>query len=186
MHKKNGYYLLFASILVQLSILIGVTDSAKGAGSMSADFQTAYSTPYYNPLTGPPYPIAQESYFTDDAGNILMFVNILGQVARPGQFIVRENADFATILALTGGLRDDANLSKVLVIRHEPDENGKQAYVVNLKSFYKKGDTSSFISLRPNDTIIFPEKAISISKIAQYASIVYPFVYFYDILDRNN
>jgi hypothetical protein len=183
MLKKNKNYIFVASIIfAQLNLFIGVTDSAKAALSMAGEFQT----PYYNPLTGPSYPIAQESYFTDDSGNILMFVNILGQVARPGQFIVRENADFSTILALTGGLRDDANLTKVLVIRHEPDDNGKQAYVINLKSFYKKGDKSCFISLKPNDTIIFPEKAISISKIAQYASIVYPFVYFYDILDRNN
>jgi hypothetical protein len=139
----------------------------------------------YNPLGGPPYPLDQNSYFTDDYGNILMFVNVLGEVGRPGQFIVRENSDFTTILAITGGLRDDANLKKVLVIRHEPDETGKQVYVVNLKSFYKKGDTSEFIAFKPNDTIIIPDKAISLTKIAQVMSVAFPVINLYDIINRN-
>jgi len=142
--------------------------------------------PTYNPLAGPSYPVAQDSYFTDDSGNILMFVNILGKVARAGQYIVRENADFTTILAISGGLGPDADLKKVLVIRHEPDDNGKQAYVVNLKSFYKKGDRSFFIALKPNDTIIIPEKGVSIAKISQYAGVISPFIYMYYLIDNNN
>jgi len=154
--------------------------------SVQADVTGMQSQPpSYNPLAGPSYPIAQDSYFTDDYGNILMYVNILGEIVRPGQFIVRENADFSTILALSGGVKPDANLKKVLVIRREPDDNGKQAYIVNLKSFYKKGDRSTFIALKPNDTIVIPDKSISLAKIARVIGVAYPVIYLYDLLERN-
>jgi hypothetical protein len=139
----------------------------------------------YKGVEGPSYPVFHETYFTDDYGNILMFVNVLGQINKQGQFVVRENADFSTILAVTGGIRDDVNLRNVLVIRQAPDNNGKQAYVVDLKPFYKKGDRANFITLKPNDTIIFPEKSISLAKISQVLNITYPFISFYMLLNKN-
>ena len=136
----------------------------------------------YNPLAGPNYPLVQDSYFTDDNGNILMIVNVLGEVNKQGQIVVRENVDFATILALAGGLKSDANLRKVLVARQEPDKNGAQAYVIDLKKYYKYGDRSAFIALKPNDTIIFPEKSFSIEKLTRIVGSVYPWVYIYNNL----
>ncbi len=134
----------------------------------------------YSPVAGPNYPLIQDSYFTDDNGNILMIVNVLGQVNKQGQLIVRENVDFATILALAGGLQPDVNLKKVLVARQEPDKNGVQAYVIDLKEYYKHGDRSSFIALKPNDTIIFPEKGFNFEKLTRIVGgVVYPWVYIY-------
>lgn len=140
--------------------------------------------PDYNPLGGPEYPLVQNSYFTDDNGNILMIVNVIGQVNKQGQFVVKENVDFATILALAGGIGPEANLKQVLVARQEPDKDGKQAYIINLKEFYKHGDRTSFIALKPNDTIIIPEKSISIYKLASIMSIAYPWVSVYSILHK--
>lgn len=141
--------------------------------------------PAYNPLGGPGYPLVQDSYFTDDNGNILMIVNVLGEVNRQGQVVVRENADFATILALSGGLRKEANLKKVVVARKMPDENGILSYTVNIKDYYKKGDRTNFIALKPNDTIIFPEKAFSLAKVASVLSVIYPWVSIYDLVNRD-
>ena len=64
----------------------------------------------YKPLPGPNYPVDKGAYFTDDFGNILMMVNVLGQVNRPGQTVVRENVDFAELLSLVGDTRDNADL----------------------------------------------------------------------------
>ncbi len=139
----------------------------------------------YNPLGGPQYPLVQSSYFTDDNGNILMIVNVIGEVNRQGQMVVKESVDFATILALAGGIRPEANLKQVLVARQEPDKDGKQAYIINLKDFYKHGDRSAFIALKPNDTIIIPEKSISIYKLASIMSIAYPWVSIYSVLHNN-
>jgi hypothetical protein len=187
MYKKNILtFLLAISIWTQLIPCFGMPVSARAEITSMVGNEPTVAAPIYNPLAGPSYPVAQNSYFTDDSGNILMFVNILGQVSRQGQFIVRENADFATILAISGGLGKDADLKKVLVVRQEPDDNGKQAYVVNLKTFYKKGDRSGFIALKPNDTIVIPEKGITLAKISQYSSIISPFIYWYYIIDNNN
>lgn len=125
----------------------------------------------------------RDSYFTDDSGNILMVVNVLGEVNKQGQLVVRENVDFATILALSGGLKSQVNLKKVLVARQEPDKNGVQAYVVDLKEYYKHGDRSAFIALKPNDTIIFPEKGFNFQKFTSLiGGVVYPWVYIYQNL----
>ncbi|MCF8384056.1 MAG: SLBB domain-containing protein [Chlorobium sp.] len=137
----------------------------------------------YNPLSAPGYPSLQNSYFTDDYGNILMIVNVLGEVNRPGQIVVRESADFATIFALVGGLRPDANLTKVLVARQEPDKDGQQAYRIDLKKYYKHGDRGAFIALKPNDTIIIPEKGLSLNKIARIMGIAVSGFSIYNLVD---
>jgi len=105
----------------------------------------------------PTYAVPQDTYFTDALGNILMNVNVWGEVYKPGQVVVKENADIAAVLSLVGGPKDSANLKKVRVNRQLPDENGKQTYEVNLKDYYKKGSRESFVALKPNDTIILPE-----------------------------
>lgn len=142
--------------------------------------------PTYNPLSGPAYPVMQDSYFTDDFGNILMTVNVLGEVNRPGQVIVRESVDFSTILALTGGTRSSANLGRVVVARREPDSNGKQAYLIDLKQYYKHGDRSMFIALKPNDTIIIPEKGMTLEKLSRIAGITLAGFDIYSILHNHN
>ena len=127
--------------------------------------------PPYNPLAGPSYPIIQDSYFTDDNGNILMTVNVLGEVNRPGQLVVSEHIDFGTLLALSGGSKGTANLSRVLIARREPDSSGKQAYILDLKRYYKHGDRSMFIALKPNDTIIIPERGMTLDNLSRVAAI---------------
>ncbi|MEI7696360.1 MAG: hypothetical protein WCI64_12055 [Chlorobium sp.] len=106
-----------------------------------------------NPLAGK----YSDSYFADEYGNILMIVNVLGEVGAPGQIIVSENADFPVVFSRAGGLKSTANLKKVVLSRFRPDGDGIQAYKLNLKPYYEEGDRSSFLALKPNDTIIIPE-----------------------------
>ena len=178
---KNLAVILF--FLQSLFPFSGKAVAAGEQGAASALFGSQQSGGY-KPLSGPNYPLEQDSYFTDDSGNILMIVNVLGQVNRQGQLVVRENVDFATILALAGGLAPEANLRKVLVARKEPDKNGVQAYIVDVKEFYKHGDRSSFIALKPNDTIIFPERSFSFDKFARLVNVVYPWTYIYTNLKK--
>jgi hypothetical protein len=171
-------------IWVQTLMLAGIPLTAQAAGgSLSLPGSTGSG---YNPLGGPPYPMNPDSYFADDYGNILMYVNIIGNVGKTGQMIVRENADFGTILTTCGGVYGNVNLKKVLVVRSRPDESGQQVYIVNLKPFIKKGDRSSFIAIKPNDTIIFPQKGFSLYDIARWVGMISPFVYLYDTVTPNN
>lgn len=168
--------------------------AAQPAGTLSASGSSVFNDPQqkattrqsFNPIPGPDYPVAPDTYFTDDSGNILMYIKVLGMVNKQGPMVVREDVDFSEILANAQGLRPNADLHKVLVARQKPDENGKQAYIIDLKNFYKYGDRSMFIALKPNDTIVFPEKGISIDKLAKISSIIYPWASVYSTYDRNN
>jgi hypothetical protein len=157
-----------------------------GTAVFSGPQQQTTTRQNYNPLMGPDYPMAPDSYFTDDSGNILMYIKVIGEVNKQGPMIVREDVDFSEIMANAQGLRPNADLHKVLVARRKPDENGKQAYIIDLKKFYKYGDRTAFIALKPNDTIIFPEKGISIDKLAKISSIIYPWASVYSTFERNN
>jgi hypothetical protein len=96
-------------------------------------------------------------YFTDEYGNILMNVNIWGNVNVPGPQAVPEGADIASAISLAGGASNSANLEKVRLNREQPDEYGKSTYLLNLSKYAKAGDRSMLIELQPNDTIIVPE-----------------------------
>ena len=124
-------------------------------------------------VNGPSYPLVQDSYFTDDFGNILMTINVLGQTYRPGQVIIQEDADLGTLLTMTGGVTPNGNPKKIIVIRKSPDPDGTQFYKVNFKKFLKNGDRSSFVVLKPNDTVIIPEdNGISLATISTVLSLM--------------
>lgn len=100
--------------------------------------------------------ISNTKYSTNSDGEIMIYVNVLGEVNSPGRHLVYEGIDFATLLSQIGGQKNGANMSKVRVIR-DLNENSSEIFIINLKKFIKYGDKSDFITLNPNDTIIFPE-----------------------------
>ena len=131
------------------------------------------TAPSFKGVNGPSYPLAQDSYFTDDFGNILMTINVLGQANHQGQVIVQEDADLATLITTVGGITPVANPKKIIVIRKYPDPDGTQLYKVNMKKFFKNGDRSSFVVLKPNDTVIIPEdNGISLATISSVMSLI--------------
>lgn len=77
---------------------------------------------------------------------------ILGQVAKPGLYVVPDDTDFLTLLALAGGPREDAKLSKIRIVR--PSEEGEKVIWVNFKEYLESGDTSLIPEMKPGDTIV--------------------------------
>ncbi|MBT3180343.1 MAG: hypothetical protein HOB40_05820 [Candidatus Marinimicrobia bacterium] len=108
------------------------------------------------------FQISSERYLTDEKGNIMMYVNIWGHVNAPGHHLVYEGIDMATMLSMVGGPRSGANLKKVRIYREAPDSDGKLQYQLNLQKFIQSGNRSEFIKIKPNDTIIIPEKITSV------------------------
>ena len=139
----------------------------------------------YKGLGGPNYPLIKDTYFTDDIGNILMIVNVLGEVSQPGQKVVAENADLADVLAVSGGTTQNSNLKKIVVTRKEPDKNGIRAYKVDMRAYFSNGDRSSFITIKPNDTIIVPEKIFTMTMYARVASIAAAAFTVYALIHNN-
>ena len=104
------------------------------------------------------YQISSERYLTNAKGNIMMNVNVWGHVGSPGSHIVYDGIDFATLLSVVGGPMDGANLTNVRIYREIPDADGTLVYHIDLNEFINTGNRSNFIKIKPNDTIIVPQK----------------------------
>ena len=185
--KKTLKTFLIGVLVIQILIMPVMTSS-----SFAQVFETQVSPPPSGitspvlpvvpaapvvPSTGSSLPSSLEiqpgNYFTDDMGNLLMYVNVWGEVGDPGQHIVREGSDIATVISIVGGPSAESELSKVRLIRHAPDEDGTKSYVVDMKKYAKKGDRSGFIELRPNDTVIVPEdKTVDIGDVATVVGLI--------------
>ena len=107
------------------------------------------------------FQISSERYLTDDNGNIMMNVNVWGHVGSPGHHLVYEGIDLATLMSVVGGPNTGANMKKVRVYREVPDADGTLVYHIDLNNFINTGNRSNFIKIKPNDTIIVPQKLSS-------------------------
>ena len=107
------------------------------------------------------FQISSERYLTDKTGNIMMNVNIWGRVNSPGSHLVYDGIDFASLLSVVGGPIDGANLKSVRIYREIQDEDGSLVYQIDLNEFINTGNRSKFIKIKPNDTIIVPQKISS-------------------------
>ena len=107
------------------------------------------------------FQISSQNYLTDQKGNVLMYVNIWGTVKNPGRQLVYEGIDLATLLSIVGGPMQGANMKKVRLYREIPDSDQKLTHVIDLESFISTGDRSEFIKIKPNDTILIPQKLSS-------------------------
>jgi len=104
------------------------------------------------------FQISSERYLTNANGNIMMNVNVWGHVQIPGSHIVYDGIDFASLLSIVGGPNSGANLKKVRIYREIPDLDGSLVYQIDLNDFINTGNRSEFIKIKPNDTIIVPQK----------------------------
>lgn len=104
------------------------------------------------------FQLSSERYTTNDDGTILMKVNIWGHVGGSGSHLVYDGIDFASLLSQVGGPLAGADLANVRLYREKPDQDGQLVYDIDLKMFLKTGDRSNFIKIKPNDTIIIPQK----------------------------
>ena len=105
--------------------------------------------------------ISSERYITDENGNILMNINVIGHVKIPGNHLVYDGIDLGTIISVVGGPLPGAKIDKVMLFRDRQDENGKIKYEIDLYNFYKNGDRSDFVKIMPNDTIVINQTMIS-------------------------
>tara|TARA_S200000501_G_scaffold378888_1_gene444625 strand:+ start:54085 stop:54588 length:504 start_codon:yes stop_codon:yes gene_type:complete len=132
--------------IFKICLVIFTLSLAKSENNTKADDQFA------------DYQISSERYLTSSNGNIMMNVNIWGHVRAPGSQIVYDGIDFASLLSTVGGPMDGANLKMVRLYREIPDSDGKIMYRINLNNFIETGNRTNFIQIKPNDTIIIPQK----------------------------
>jgi polysaccharide export outer membrane protein len=79
--------------------------------------------------------------------------NILGQVARPGSYVIANSPTVLDAIALAGGFRDFAKQKSVYILRQGSTEERLR---FNYKEVSQGKNMSQNIKLQPGDTIIVP------------------------------
>ena len=101
--------------------------------------------------------VAKDAYKREDTRQM---IRIFGAVNKPGVYAPIENMDLLEILTLAYGIRDDANLGNIQIIRGDTNE----AEVYDLNDIFlnlRKGNPVSIPKLKARDTVFvgYVEKA---------------------------
>jgi len=80
--------------------------------------------------------------------------NILGQVARPGSYVIANSPTVLDAIALAGGFRDFAKQKSIYVLRQ--GSGGESRIKFNYKDVSQGKNMEQNIKLQPGDTIIVP------------------------------
>ena len=89
---------------------------------------------------------------TEDA--LQFYVQVWGQVGKPGLYLVADGTDVIGLLSLAGGPTEDAKLQKITLVRTVAGRKG--AIAVDLKRYTNSGDYSAIPVLEPGDTVVVP------------------------------
>ncbi len=103
-------------------------------------------------------PASKDSkYITDENGILRMYIEVWGQINRPGTHLVYEGIDLISFFSVCGGPTQGANLSRVKILRQNDDSPDLTVQTVNLKKILKTGENNNIL-LEPNDVILVDEK----------------------------
>jgi polysaccharide biosynthesis/export protein len=81
--------------------------------------------------------------------------NILGQVNKPGSYLLTNSSTVLDAIAIAGGFRDFAKQKSIYVLRQNPD--GSQTRLAfNYKEVVKGQNAAQNVKLQPRDTIVVP------------------------------
>jgi hypothetical protein len=137
-------------------------------------------------------------YVMGDEEALLMPVNVLGYVNKPGQYMVPAETDLVSLVAFAGGFKDGAKTSKVQLVRGFTNTtNGRltkgangQANItkVDVKKFFETGDRDMIPRMLPDDTVIVPGSgAVGVKNALDFVAkfVVLAQIYFYlSVADR--
>jgi polysaccharide export outer membrane protein len=80
--------------------------------------------------------------------------NILGQVVKPGSYVIANSPTVLDAIALAGGFRDFAKKKSIYVLRQ--GSSGESRILFNYKDVSQGKNMAQNVKLQPGDTIIVP------------------------------
>lgn len=108
--------------------------------------------------------------YLGEGDELLMNVQIWGQVKNPGLYSLPEGSDIATLLSLAGGPTEHADLSGIKIIRKGDDADS--LFAINLKKAMLGGEKEKTM-LMPGDIVeVMPSKFYSISTFVRFITQV--------------
>jgi polysaccharide biosynthesis/export protein len=81
--------------------------------------------------------------------------NVLGQVVKPGSYLLANSTTVLDAIAMAGGFRDFAKEKSIYVLRHNTDGT-ETRLPFNYKDVIKGKNTEQNIKLEPRDTVVVP------------------------------
>src|SRR5215471_20751250 len=81
--------------------------------------------------------------------------NILGQVARPGSYLLTNNNTVLDAIGLAGGFRDFAKKKSIYVLRQNADGTHSRL-AFNYKEVIQGKNSDQNVRLKPHDTVVIP------------------------------
>jgi polysaccharide export outer membrane protein len=94
----------------------------------------------------------------ENASEIPVFV--LGQVANPGEVLVKPGTTLLQAIALSGGLDRFAATKRIQLRRSDPATGQERLFLFNYNAVESGGAVESMITLREGDVIIVPERRL--------------------------
>jgi len=82
-------------------------------------------------------------------------INIMGMVAKPGSYLLKNSMTVLDAIAEAGGFRDFAKQKSVYVLRTKPDGT-QEKLPFNYKDVIKGKNSEQNVKLQPRDTIVVP------------------------------
>ncbi len=162
------------SVSVLLSVLMVLYMAPVGWGE--------FETKIPKEVVEAPGPRPARYYFSlGTQDELLMKVNVWGQVLSPGQYLVPDNTDIVSIISFAGGPTENARINRIKVVRTTA---GKREIInVNLKDYLESADSESVLLLKPDDTVVisgsifhmFARFTGFISQLAIVANVYYLF-----------
>ncbi|MDH4222749.1 MAG: SLBB domain-containing protein [candidate division Zixibacteria bacterium] len=113
--------------------------------------------------------MAQDYYLVPGTNNqLLIKVNVWGEVLKPGIVEVPDNTDLLTLISMAGGPTENARLNKVKIVRNFSQN---KTIKINLKDYVQNGKTSELPAVKPGDTVIIPRN--SFHSVSKYITFLY-------------
>jgi len=81
---------------------------------------------------------------------------VLGQVKKPGEYVLTGDIDVLQALSMAGGLTAFANSNKIKVLRRDPETHKKMVIPFSYKKVMRGEDLEQNITLRSGDTVVVP------------------------------
>jgi hypothetical protein len=127
-------------------------------------------------------------YYIGKEDELLIPVNILGYVNKPGQYMVPNETDLVALVAFAGGFKEDAKLNNIKILRGIAMNGQPNSLKVDLKKYFSTGNRKLIPRLMPDDTVIISgSRAVTIKNILDFTArlSVLVQIYFYLQVARN-
>ena len=86
---------------------------------------------------------------------------VMGQVGRPGRYVLRGPLTVQDALALAGGLTKDARHTKIVLV-HRVSETVGSTQLIDVKQFETKPKPGTeLVSLQPEDILVVPKSKLA-------------------------